>query len=282
MSRKQWLIVAFLAIADCLVLGGLAGAVILTPRIEAFFAASRLEGTAVSDQPPTPTIPPTWTYTPTSSPISPTPTRTRRPSPTPSPTRTVIPTFTPSPTPTLTPEPVELVNAEFNDVLPDRVPGWETAAVVNWEPGQVSDPASSFAPPEFRLADDARRRIRGSTLQIQTYQWVKFNVTLYQTIEVPPDSRVEFEIYAGAYSDEGAIDVRAGIDGNGGAACQGGVWTDQLYIDQSSGAVVLSPPGTTAGPDGRVTVCFSAETQYAATHNAAFFDAASLTVTPPE
>jgi len=193
-----------------------------------------------------------------------------------------MPTFTSTPTPTVTAQPVVLQNADFEDIAFDFVPGWELAAVVNWQPGDDFNPDTSYARPEFKSADDPRRVIRGSTLQIQTFQWVKFKVTLYQTVEVPPGSRVQFQIYANGFSNVGGIQVRAGLDPHGGVACQEGVWSEMLIIDQNSGVVTLSSPQAVAGPDGRVTVCFFAEPQYAAIHNAAFFDEAVLTVQSPD
>ncbi|MBN1178829.1 MAG: hypothetical protein JXD18_06435 [Anaerolineae bacterium] len=280
MGKKQRLLLIFLGILDCLVLGGLAGAIAFTPQIQAFLVGE-VTPTAPLVPTSTPTLvrPATWTPT---TPPTPAPTHTPRPTSTPAPTHTPFPTFTMIPTQEPTPEPVLLENAEFEDVAPDHVPGWEVAAVVNWQPGQVFDPGSSYARPEFKHADDSRRLIRGRTLQIQTFQWVKFQVTLYQTATVPAGSTVQFQIYTNGYSDEGGIQVRAGIDRNGAPACQNGAWSEQIVINAASGIVQLSSPRVVAGEDGVVTVCFYAEPQYAAIHNAAFFDIAELIVTPPE
>jgi len=280
MTRRQWAIVLLLGIADCLVLGGLVAAIVLTPRLAALRAPLTPAGTPAVGLPATRTLPPTWTPTPSPTPP---PTRPPRPTSTPPPTATplVLPTFTPTPTPT--PQPVQLVNADFEDILPDRVPGWETAALVNWQPGDEFYPDSSYVGPRFKAADDPRRVIQGTTLQIESeHPWVKFRVTLYQTLEVQPGSRAQFEILSNAYSEQGGIQVRAGIDPSGSPACQQGVWSDLLVIDQNSGVVTLRTPEVTVGAAGRLTVCFFAEPQYATLHKAAFFDSARLTATPPE
>jgi len=281
MTRRQWLVIAVLAVADCVVLGGLIAAMTLAPRLLArpTVAPPPAEGAAADQQGTDATLPPTWTPTP---PSTPPPLPTHLPTRTPAPTRTPvsIPTFTPASTPT--PAPVLLENGDFEEILPDSVPGWEVAAVVNWEPGDEFNPDASYARPEFRPADDPRRAINGSTLQIQTYQWVKFKVTLYQTVEVEPGSRVQFEAMAGGYSSGGGIQVRAGIDPNGGAACEDGSWGDLLVVDQAMGAALLRSPEVVVGSEGLVTVCLFAEPQYAVTHNAAFFDDARLLVAPPD
>ncbi len=275
MTRKQWTIIILLGIADVVVLGGLITAMVLTPRLTGL----RI-GAATSPTPtPTRTLPPTWTPTSTATPL---PTPTRRPTSTPTPTRTplTIPTSTPTPTPT--PKPIELTNGDFNQILINQVPGWEIAAEVNWYPGDPYDPNSSFAYPKFKPADDPRRFINGQTLQIEsTDAYAKFKVTLYQTVEVDPGSRAQFEILSNAYADGGGMFVRAGIDPTGAPACQRGAWTETMLIDQSFGTVTLRTPAVTVGEGGKVTVCFFAEAQYAVPHKAAFFDDARLIVTLP-
>lgn len=274
MTRKQWTIIILLGIADVVVLGGLITAMILTPRL----TGMRI-GAAGSPTPtPTQTLPPTWTPTPTSTPQ---PTPTRRPTSTPTPTRTplTIPTFTPTPTPT--PKPIEVVNGDFEQIMLSQVPGWETAAEINWDPGQPYDPYTSYARPIFKPADDPRRFINGTTLQIESQEYTKFKVTLYQTIEIEAGSRVQFEILSKAYADEGGIVVRVGIDPTGAPACQQGAWSDPALIDQSFGTVTLRSPTVTVREGGKVTICFFAEPQYPVAHKAAFFDDARLIVTPP-
>jgi len=150
------------------------------------------------------------------------------------------------------------------------------AAVVNWEPGDDFNPDTSYARPEFKPADDSRRLITGSTLQIQTFQWVKFKVTLYQIVEVEPGSQVWFEAKARGYSSGASIRVQVGIDPHGRAACEGGLWGELRLVDQTTGVVTLHSPEGVVGPEGRVTVCLFAEPQYALIHNAAFFDDAEL------
>lgn len=280
MTRKQRLILVFLALADCVVLGGLAGVVALTPRLAASPPTAVPSPTAYPTETPTSAL--QFTFTPTTPPSSPTASATRTRS-TPPPTRTplIIPTATPTPSPT--PEPVALQNADFEDIAPSSVDGWEVAAVVNWQPGEDFDPGSSYGAPLFKRADDSRRVIHGSTLQIESAsQYVRFRVTLYQTVAVEPGSRVTFEIKSGGYSDGGGIQVQAGIDPNGGPACTAGRWSELQIIDQNSEIVTLRSPAGVVGKDGQVTVCFFAEPQYAVVSKAAFFDDATITVEPPE
>ena len=288
MSRKKWLVLVLLGVADCLVLTLLGTVVVFGSRIQDWLVEdARPVAAATATRMPTDTPPPTWTPEPTSSPL---PTQTPRATRTPVPTRTPIPTFTAVPSPTPTPSGPLLDNANFDDILPpSEVPGWEVVAVVNWQPGDDFNPDSSYGPPEFKPADDARRVIRGTTLQIQTHQWVKFDVTLYQTATVPPGSQVQFQIYAGGFSGDeggnrvGGIEVQAGIDPSGGVACRDGQWGQVILVDQRQEvATQIQSPQVVAGPEGQVTVCFSAEPQYAVIHNAAFFDIAELEVEPPD
>jgi len=279
-TRKQRLILVFLAVADCVVLGGLAGVVALTPRRPANPPAAAPSPTVYPTETPTAALQPTFTPTP---PPSPTGSATRPPRSTPPPTRTplIIPTVTPTPSPT--PEPVALQNADFEDIAPSSVAGWEVAAVVNWQPGEDFDPGSSYGAPLFKYADDPLRVINGSTLQIESAgRYVRFKVTLYQTVAVEPGSRVTFEIKSRGYSDEGGIQVQAGIDPNGGPACANGRWSESQAVDQNSDVVTLRSPAGVVGEDGQATVCFFAEPQYAVASKAAFFDDATLVVEPPK
>jgi len=274
-SRKQWLVVILLAIADVVVLGCLVLAMVLGPRL---IAQRSPQPAAEATEPPA-TLPPTWTPSPSPTPA---PTNTRAPTSTPPPTRTrpPIPTITPAPSPTM--EPIALENATFDDILASRVPGWEIAATINWQPGDDFNPDSSYARPLFKAADDPQRVIEGTTLQIDSFQFVKYQITLYQTVEVEPGSRVQFEVQAGAFSAEGGIGVRAGIDRNGGVACTQGSWEETRVIDQASGIVTLRSPQVVVGNDGLVTVCMFAEPVYAKATNATFFDNAELSVRPPQ
>ncbi|MGQ9467996.1 MAG: hypothetical protein ACUVSG_10225, partial [Anaerolineae bacterium] len=66
MTRRQWMIIILLGLADCLVLSGMLAAVIWTPRLVA-----QRQGARVSPTPsPTATfvLPPTFTPTPTHTP----------------------------------------------------------------------------------------------------------------------------------------------------------------------------------------------------------------------
>jgi len=278
MSGRQRAVLIVLAIAVYVVWAGLVGAVVLTPRLAAGRARTAPTAGAAGTGDGTATLPPTWTPTPSRTPH---PANTRAPTWTPGATRTPVEFPTVTPHPTATPEPATLQNGGFDEILYDRVPGWQVAATVNWEPGMEFDSDSSFGRPRFGPADDPQRVINGTTLQIDTHQWVKFQVTLYQVVDVAPGSTAQFQVSARGFSASGGIQVRAGIDAGGGGACLAGRWGDLQVIGDSSGVVVLRSPPVVVGEAGRVTVCFFAEPQFSAVSNAAFFDDALLTVTPP-
>jgi hypothetical protein len=274
MTRKQWLVIILLGLADCLVLGGLVFVVVQTSRL---IAARPMADLSLTPSPTaTPLLPPTWTPTPT---FTPAPTFTPRPTATPAPptpTITPFPTFTPTPIP-----PPELVNGTFDQITPFDIPGWTVAAVANWSSGQPYDPENSYAYPKFKYADDPVRFITGNTLQIEsTDQYAKFQLTLYQVVNVPTGTQVQFEIKAKGYANEGGIQVRAGIDPNGGAACEKGQWSATQSINQNNGLVILRSPRVRVGTEGRVTVCVYARPDWAVPHKAAFFDDARLLVFP--
>lgn len=274
MTRKQWLVIILLGLANCLVLGGLIVAVTQTHRLLA--ARSAIERSPTPSPTVAPVLPPTWTPTPT---FTPAPTPTPRPTPvppTPGPSPTPFPTLTPTPIP-----PPELVNATFDQITPFEVPGWTVSAIANWSAGQPYDPESSYAYPKFKYADDPLRFITGNTLQIEsTDQYAKFQLTLYQVVNVPAGVQVQFEIKAKGYASAGGIQVRAGIDPRGGAACEKGQWSATRSINQNDGLVVLRSPRVRVGPEGRVTVCAYARPDWAVPHKAAFFDDARLLVSP--
>lgn len=283
MSRKQKIIILLLGIADLIVIGGLAATMLLGPSLIT-------EATAPDSQPsasiPTeahaPTLYPTWTPTPSPTPR---PTATRFPTATPISTGTPgdFSAFTPIPSPTPTPSEDEeetrlLENGDFEEILPDSVPGWEVSALVTWQPGEEFNSDSSYGRPEFSRTGDPRREITDSTLMVTTYQWVKFSVVFFQAIEVEPGSQVQFSIRARGYSENGGVQLRAGLNPGGGGVCQGEAWGETVVTDQYSGMASLVSPEGIAGERGVVTVCFFAEPQYAAEHSAAFFDDAELTV----
>lgn len=273
MSRKQWMVIILLGIADCVVLGGLILAVTLTPRLT---QQGVLGPTPTPSPTPTSILPPTWTPT-----LSPTP----APTPTPRPTATPPPTApTPTPFPTFTPTPVPpptLVNAGFDQISPFEIPGWVVDAVVNWRSGEPYDPNNSYAHPKFKYADDPVRFINGSTLQIEsTDQYAKFQVTIYQTVTVPSGTLIQFEVKAKGYSDEGGIIVRAGMDPRGRKGCDGAQWGETRVINQNDDLVVLRSPRMRVGTEGAVTVCIYARPEWAVPHKAAFFDDAQLLTFP--
>lgn len=276
MSRTKWLVLAALAVADVVVLAVIAiivvRSVMYSPSVPALVSTP-----VVSLQPPA-TSPPTWTPT-----LSPTP----QPTPTTRPTRT--PTRTPAPWPTLSPTPlptsvlVLLENPTFEGIAGNFVPGWQTGGFVNWAPGQEFDPVNSYAAPRFHQADDPRQWIDGATLQVDTEPWVKLRAWVFQTVDVQPGSRVQFEVRAIGFVRqlEGGYFLKAGIDPDGYGGCEGAQWGAERIANQHDGIVELVSPEVVVGQAGQVTVCMFAETQFAQAYHAAFFDDAALTVRPP-
>ena len=282
MSRNKWLVVGLLAIGNLVVIGLLAVVVLRgLPRSAAPAAPAPTASPILALTPtlaPTPTPPATWTPT-----ASPTPASTRTPAPTAAPTGTATPwpTFTPSATPT--PAPVDLENPTFEGIQENLVPGWQTGAFVNWAPGQEFDPVTSYAVPRFHQADDPRQWIDGPTLQIDTAPWVKLRAWVFQTVELAPGSRVRFQVLAVGFVKDlaGGYILKAGIDPSGGAGCDAARWGAERLANQRDGAVELTSPEVRAGPEGRVTVCVFAETQFAQVYHAAFIDDAVLKALPP-
>jgi hypothetical protein len=274
-SRRQWLILVALALTNAVVLGAMAYAVIGSLR--------RPPSTPVSTlgAPPSPsaTHPPVWTPT-----LNPTlqPTGTPRPSGTP--TETPTPELTSTPIASPTPAPVPLENPTFEDIQENAIPGWQTGSFVNWVPGDAFDAASSYAAPRFHQADDPRQWISGPTLQIDTQPWVKLRAWVFQTAEVEPGSRVQFQVQAAGFVEDtrGSYILKVGADRDGGEGCEAARWGDEQVVNQDDGVVVLTSPEAVVGQAGRVTVCAFAETQFAQVYHAAFFDDAVLTTLPPE
>jgi hypothetical protein len=298
LSRTQKTILLVLAVLDFMVIGGMAAIVINSLR-----APAQAPPPIETSVPPTQAVAATWTPTPSATPR---PTLPARMTNTPTPTRTPFPTatatMTPTPEPTPTPMKVTLLGANFDFLMPNRIPGWEWDAYVNYRAGAEFSPQDSYAEPMFTAADDPRRQIDGSTLKIETIRWLKFRAWVRQTIDVPAGSRVAFRIKASAFSSLDSLIVKAGIDPNGAANCNNARWGEELRINQDNGVITLSSPtvivpavprptstpaGDEEGPGpaqialGRVTVCFFAEPAYPHVNNAAFFDMAEIIVTPP-
>lgn len=275
MSRRQWLILVALALANAIVLGAMAYVVIGS------LGRSPSAPASTSGAPPSPSAmpPPTWTPT-----LSPTPrsTGTPQPSGTPTETPTPEPTFTPTASPT--PAPVPLENPAFEDIQENAIPGWQTGSFVNWAPGDAFDAASSYAAPRFHQVDDPRQWISGPTLQIDTQPWVKLRAWVFQTVEMEPGSRVQFQVQAAGFVEDtrGNYILKVGVDRDGREGCEAAQWGDEQYVNQDDGVVVLTSPELVVGQAGRVTVCAFAETQFAQVYHAAFFDDAVLTTLPPE
>jgi hypothetical protein len=279
-SRNQWLIVAALALANVLVMG--ATVVVVIRYVTRVPPAPMPDPTMAASRRPTTTPPPTWT--PTFSP-TPRPTRTPRPSRTPTQTRTPWPTLppTPPPTPSPPPPPISLENPTFEGIEENLIPGWQMGGFVNWAPGDEFDPASSYAAPRFHQADDPRQQIHGPTLQVDTVPWVKLRAWVFQSVEVEPNSRVQFQVRAVGFVKEtgGGYILKAGVDPDGGEGCDAAQWGVQQIVNQQDGVVEIVSPEAVVGQAGRATVCAFAETQFAQVYHAAFFDDAVLTVLPP-
>jgi hypothetical protein len=283
MSRNQKLILIGMAVFTVFALCVMAGIAISS-------TASLLSGSSPAASVPMPSLQPTNTPIPTWTPKpTPTPPPTRTPSstgtPTPPPTETPTsgPTLTPAPTNTPTPTPKSLENPTFDDLQPDEIPGWQTGAFVNWAPGEDFDTNTSYAAPRFHQADNPMQRITGSTLQIDTVDWVKLQAWVFQQVDVGADHRVVFQVSTSAILKDtaGGYFVKAGVDPNGGEGCDAAEWGDQHHVNQNDGVVVISSPEVVVGESGRVTVCMFAETQYAQVWHAVFFDDAALTVLSP-
>lgn len=268
MNNLQKLILGVLAVANVIVLGG---ALWLFSSMRS--PTSGELPTLLPTRTPTPRLlGPTWTPTP-----SPTPSPTFPPEPTntPRPTRTPYPTATHTVTPT--PEPVELDNSEFDMLMPNRIPGWEWYADVNYRPGDDYYPHQSYAEPVFEAADDPARRINGSTLKIETVRWLKFRAYVHQSITVTAGSSVSFRVKANAFSSIEKLILRAGVDPLGRDDCENARWGEAI-INQDDGIVTIQSPWVVVGDRGRVTVCIYAEPRYPDTNNAAFFDQAEIIV----
>ncbi len=304
LNRTQKIVLAVLAILDIVVIGGLVGIVIISMR-----KPPPVNLPPTSTPVPTRIEHPEWTLTPTETPrptllprLTDTPTLT----PTPQPTNTPIPTSSPTQTPT--PMPIVLNNASFDLIMPNRIPGWQWDAYVNYKPGDELDTENSYAEPFFDVADDPARRIDGATLKVETIRWLKFRTWVHQTITVTPGISVYFQIKANAYSSLDRLIVKAGIDPTGAQNCYDALWGQEKRINQQDGIVTLESPNiqipiyqeievertpeptlehgeeeptepitdTLSIPVGRVTVCFFAEPTYPHVNNAAFFDQAEL------
>ncbi|MBN1246459.1 MAG: hypothetical protein JXC32_02320 [Anaerolineae bacterium] len=297
LSRTQKIILLVLAFLDFVVIGGLVAIMVTSSR-------------APAQAPPTPTaratknIVATWTPRPTETPR---PTLPARLTNTPTPTGTPVPTLTPTETPTpRPPEPVTLNGADFDFIMPNRIPGWDWDAYVNYKDGDEYNPENSYAEPLFTAADDPAREINGRTLKVETVRWLKYRAWVHQTVTLTAGSRVTFQIRAKAYSSLDSLIVKAGIDPTGADDCHNAIWGTEARINQDSGTVLLSSPQVTVRPQpeatevaededtderetgaaeevaqGRVTLCFFAEPAYPHINNAAFFDRAELIVSPP-
>lgn len=269
MTKQQKLVLIVLAVLDVVVIAFLGSIVFRSMRGEPMLPTQ-------ATPPPTRTPIPTWTptTTPTATPtLPPPPTRTPRP------TRTPFPTATPTPYPT--PGPVPIVNPDFDLLMPNRIPGWQWGAYVNYTPGDPYDPQNSYAEPMFTAADDPVRRIHGSTLKIETIRWLKFRAWVWQTVTVTEGSTVYFRIKADAFSSIDKLILKAGIDPQGNEGCDGARWTE-VRINQDDGIVTITSPRVIVGEEGRVTICFFAEPTYPDVNNAAFFDQAELIAYPPK
>lgn len=299
LSRMQKTILAVLAIMDFVVIGGLGWVVVSSMRTP---PPAMLAPTPTSAA--TRIVRPEWTPTPT---FTPRPTNLPRLTNTPTPTATPRPTQTATPIPpTPTPAPIVLMNADFDLVMPNRMPGWQWDAYVNYKPGDDLNPEDSYAEPYFEAADDPVREINGTTVKVETVRWVKFRTWVHQTITVTAGSSVYFQFKANAFSSLDRLIVKAGIDPTGPENCYDAQWGKEERINQDDGIVTLISPRVTVPeaqglaeeteevvehgeeapvkpPEdllpaklGRVTVCIFVEPTYPHVNNAAFFDQAEL------
>jgi hypothetical protein len=285
--RKKLLVLAALALIDVVVLCVMVNVVIRSLTQQATVVT--LVPTPTPSLLPTATIPPTWTPAP-----NPTP------QPTDTPGSASTPTDSPAPEPTsdsalpLTPEPtsdslpptpatVLLENPTFDNIRENSIPGWQTGGFVNWTAGDTFDAVSSFAAPRFHQADDLRQGISGSTLQIDTTPWVKLRAWVFQTVEVEPGSRIQFQVLAAGFVNDtgGGYILKAGVDPDGAEGCEEAQWGTEQIVNQEDGVVVLISPEVSVGESGQATVCMFAESQFAQVYHAAFFDEALLTMLPP-
>ena len=283
LTRTQKIILIVFVILDIAIIAGLAGIIITTIR-----NAAKATPAAVATETKSVVVQPTWTptWTPTTAPTLP-PRHTNTPTLTP----TLLPTYTPSPTATPSPpKPVPINGAEFDFLLPNRIPGWTWYAFVNYQSGDEYDPETSYAEPVFTAADDPLRHINGTTLQVETIRWLKFRAWVHQSVTVTSGSTVFFRIKAKAFSSVDSLITKAGIDPQGANDCNSVHWGKEMHINQDSGVVTLTSPriiapGTaedeSASNLSRITVCFYAEPKYPHVNNAAYFDQAELVVTPP-
>lgn len=286
LTRTQKIILVVFAILDLAVVAGLAGIIITTMQNTA-----EPTPVAVLTETKSTVLQPTWT--PTSTP-TPAPTLLPRQTNTPTVTPTPLPTYTPSPTATPSPpKSVPISGAEFDFLLPNRIPGWKWTAFVNYQSGDEYNPDSSFAEPVFTAADDPLRQINGTTLKVETLRWLKFRTWIHQSVTVTAESTVYFRIKAKAFSSLDSLIVKAGIDPQGADNCNNARWGKEMHINQDSGVVTLTSPQIIApriavDDDAevdtdlsRITLCFYAEPKYPHINNAAFFDQAELVVAPP-
>ncbi len=280
MSRRKWIIIAVLALADIIILGAMVNAVhrSLTQQVSPNLTLTETPTISLT---PTITEPPAWTPTPSSTPYA-----TLKPSPTSTSTKIPTPWATPLERMTVTlpptPAPITLENPTFDQLRKNDIPGWQTGGFVNWEPGEGFDPETSYAAPRFQAATDPQRQINGSTLKIDTTPWVKLRAWVFQIVQAEPNTVLQFQVNARGFvkETEGGYIVKAGIDPQGNAGCDEAQWGQEQTINQDDGVVMLLSPEVATGQSGQATVCIFAETQFAQTYHAVYFDDALLTALP--
>ncbi|MBN2393492.1 MAG: hypothetical protein JXR84_22355 [Anaerolineae bacterium] len=310
LSRGQKIVLIVLAVLNVVVIAGLGSIVVRSMR--ALLPTPIIQPTLTPTALNRPLEVPTWTPTPETT-IQPTlpprATNTATPTATPFPTHTPTPTSTPRPRPTAGPVPLD--NANFDNIMPNRIPGWQWYAYVNYKSGET-DPQNSYAEPLFTAADDPVRQVSGPTLKVETVRWLKFRTWVHQTVTVTAGSAVQFSIKVNAFSSIDRLIVKAGVDPTGQPHCDNVRWGETWSINQDDGIITLTSPRVvvapgedkntptpTATPDpreqetltpepeeeteliGKVTICFYAEPAYPHINNAAFFDQAQLIATPP-
>ena len=169
--------------------------------------------------------------------------------------------------------------------------GWSTWSYyvrVLQEDKKTPDLDKSFETPFFGASepswDKESNGVEGSSGMVSGAKWWKFRAGFYQSVDVPAGSRVRFSVWANGLceADDGSkcpVLLRAGINPNGGTTWDS---SNILWVEAQVGNtkyVQLPTPEVTVGPNGRVTVFTWGEPQSPVIYNAAYFDAASLTVT---
>jgi hypothetical protein len=198
--------------------------------------------------------------------------------------------------PTLAAPPLQGINLLQNPSFEQELVRWGTW----WYENIVYDDASHktlntdltfsqpfFMPSEPKWDRESNGKEDGRAAgKVSGVHYIKFRGGFYQTVYVPPGSRVRFSVWVNSFcEDEGQhrcpVILRAGINPDGGANWRSSNirWVDVEIGDQQY--QLLTSPEVQVGPSGLVTVFTWGEPRYAVIYTAAYFDQASLIVTVP-